>query len=325
MWAMKRKRVAKRMNSTAKLQSVGGMDKKQVTWVAITMIGLLLIALILPLALIVQDSSSTQPNSNERHTISLNGPKNPLDTHKKTKDNPKPATNKKVKPVTKSTPKTKSPTPKAVEGLPSKPGNSEPSTELLSNQNALDSFGLNIEPAGQTETVLVQKVLDGDSLKLADGRKVRLVGIQAPDGRGSLSRGATCKLKSKIEGKEVQLSFDEKAIDRYKRCLAYVFCDGVFINGWMVKNGFAYSNEWKPNSRHSKLLSSLQGQARVKKRGFWALNPPAANHYLILLRSRYFHRPDCKRIAKAKSSPTKIATRELAFDRFLIPCRDCKP
>ncbi|MDF1665789.1 MAG: thermonuclease family protein [Planctomycetota bacterium] len=296
---MKSKRASnRRMNSTPNLQPVG-IDKKQVTWVAITMIGVLLIALILPLAFIIQDSGDVEVKSKKSLKIAQKEPVKDA----KTGDEP-------IGKV--ETLKVKRPNFKAPK-TPSLPGDSN------------DTFGLSFDPVGETETVEVKKVIDGDTLLLGDGRKLRLLGIQAPGGSSVEAKSATAQLKRRVEGKSVTLSFDEKKSDRYKRVLAYVFYDGVFINGWMVGNGYGYHSEWKPNTRHTELLVTLQGTARAKKRGFWALEKDVEDHYLSYQRSRYFHRPKCKRVAKAKSTPDKLRNRDEAFEKSLIPCNDCNP
>lgn len=291
------------MDSTSNLQPVG-IDKKQVTWVAITMIGVLLIALILPLVLILQDSG---PDDDGSKTKAVKIVKKAPDKAGKTGEGSD---------------------QKAVEQTIG-PKRNEPDLRTLKTPgipaDSNSSFGLNFSPVGETETVEVKQVIDGDSLILEDGRKLRLLGIQAPAGTSIEAKTSTAQLKKRVEGKSVVLSFDEKKIDRYKRVLAYVFCDGVFVNGWMAGNGYAYSSEWKPNTRHSELLKTLQETARSKKRGFWAIEKEASEYYLTYQRSRYFHRPGCKRVAKAKSTPDKLRDRDSAFEAALIPCNDCRP
>lgn len=284
------------MNSTPKIQPAG-VDKKQVTWVAITMIGVLLIALILPLAMLALDNSDDVAPSTQQKHVAI------------TKKNPAAADPDDLE--DQETPQTSKPIVKAPKPAISKASN--------------DTFGLNFDPVGETESVEVKKVIDGDTLLLGDGRKLRLIGIQAPGGSSDEAKHSAAQLRTRIEGQSVLLSFDKKKADRYKRVLAYVFHDGVFINGWMVSNGNAYGSEWKPNTRHSELLTTLQGTAKAKKRGFWAIEREAAEHYLSYQRSRYFHRPGCKRVAKAKSTPDKLRNRDEAFEKSLIPCNDCHP
>lgn len=297
---MKSKRASRRrMDSSPNLQPVG-MGKKQVTWVAITMLGVLVIALIFPLVLIVTDDDSADNQKKKVVEIKEKAPE---------KDRPE---------------KAKTPQ-RDTEKAPKGSGPSSPEKKTLSPRISNDSFGLSFDPKGETESVTVKEVVDGDSLILGDGRKLRLIGIQAPGSSSIEGKTATAQLQKRVEGKTVVISFDEKKQDRYKRVLAYVFCDGIFINGWMLGNGLAYESEWKPNTRHSELMQTLQETARAKKRGFWAMEREAAPYYVSYTRSRYFHRPECKRVAKAKSTPDKLRDRDDALNKRLIPCRDCRP
>ena len=298
---MKSKRASRRrMDSSPNLQPVG-MGKKQVTWVAITMLGVLVIALIFPLVLIVTDDDNSADNQKKKVVeIKEKAPK---------KDRPE---------------KTTTPN-RDTEKTPKSSGPSSPEKKSQSPRISNDSFGLSFDPKGETESVTVKEVVDGDSLILGDGRKLRFIGIQAPGGSSIEAKTATAQLQKRVEGKTVVIAFDEKKQDRYKRVLAYVFCDGIFINGWMVGNGLAYESEWKPNTRHTELLQTLQETARSKKRGFWAMEREAAPYYVSFTRSRYFHRPECKRVAKAKSTPDKLRDRDDALNKRLIPCRDCRP
>lgn len=298
---MKSKRASRRrMDSSPNLQPVG-MGKKQVTWVAITMLGVLVIALIFPLVLIVTDDDNSADDQKKKV----------VEIKEKAPEKARPEKTTQLKGGSKKA--NKASDPSSLKKTSQSP--------RLSN----DSFGLSFDPEGETESVTVKEVLDGDSLILSDGRKVRLIGIQAPGGSSVEAKTAKAQLQKRVEGKTVVIAFDEKKQDRYKRVLAYVFCDGVFMNGWMVGNGLAYESEWKPNTRHSELFQTLQETARAKKRGFWAIEREAAAYYVSFTRSRYFHRPECKRVAKAKSTPDKLRDRDDALNKRFIPCRDCRP
>jgi micrococcal nuclease len=299
------------------------MDKKQVTWIAITLIGVLLIALMLPLTLLLQGSNRP---SQAAVVVPLNKNAKPV---KESETSPRQVRNLAS---ARSAHQNKGKIKRAAGDQRGSLKNTdrEAANPVIVERpakirTASVSFGLNLDPVGEAEAVSVEKVLDGDLLRLSDGRKVRLIGIQAPSGQSGDAKEATYQLKKKLEGKDVLLSFDSKQRDRYKRVLGYVFLDGLFVNGWMVKNGYAYCSEWKPNIRHTELFKSLQLEARTQRRGFWVTTPAASAHYLTLKRSRYFHRPECKRLAKAKSTPVQVKSRDLALDKLLIPCRDCEP
>jgi micrococcal nuclease len=121
----------------------------------------------------------------------------------------------------------------------------------------------------------VERVIDGDTIKLSSGERVRYIGIDTPETKhpkkpvqyfGKEAYEANKKL---VEGKKVRLEFDVQKRDRYGRLLAYVYVDDVFVNAWLVKNGFAYSYTYPPNIKYQELFVKLQKEARENKRGLW--------------------------------------------------------
>ena len=124
-------------------------------------------------------------------------------------------------------------------------------------------------------TARVERVVDGDTIKLANGEKVRYIGIDTPETKhpkkpvqymGEEASEANRKLG---EGKTVRLEFDVQKRDKYGRMLAYVYVDDIFVNAWLVENGFAQVSTYPPNVKHQELFLKLQREARENKRGLW--------------------------------------------------------
>ena len=124
-------------------------------------------------------------------------------------------------------------------------------------------------------TAKVERVVDGDTIKLANGEKVRYIGIDTPETKhprkpvqyfGKEAFEANRKL---VEGKTVRLEFDVQQRDKYGRLLAYVYVDDIFVNAWLVENGFAQVSTYPPNVEHQELFLKLQREAREKNRGLW--------------------------------------------------------
>jgi len=86
----------------------------------------------------------------------------------------------------------------------------------------------------------VVDVIDGDTVDVTGGERVRLIGIDAPE-RGECGFGeATAALRSLVEGKVVRLvpgARDDR--DRYGRLLRYVEVDGLDANLEMIRRGLA--------------------------------------------------------------------------------------
>ncbi len=124
----------------------------------------------------------------------------------------------------------------------------------------------------------VKKIVDGDTIVLENGTKVRLLGINTPEiaKRDKIAEagGVAAKkwLIEKLTKTKVKLRYDIEKKDAYDRTLAYVLTDkGENINVELVKNGLAAMNIYPPNLKYLKPLWKAQQQARAKKRGIWGL------------------------------------------------------
>lgn len=129
--------------------------------------------------------------------------------------------------------------------------------------------------AGSTE-VRVAKVSDGDSLVLADGRALRLIGINAPemgkDGAPDepLARAARAELERLVAGKRVRLTLDEEHHDRYGRLLAHVaLLDGAGVAERLLEQGLACVIAVPPNLRNLARYLDIENSARRARRGLW--------------------------------------------------------
>ena len=127
----------------------------------------------------------------------------------------------------------------------------------------------------QSNQVKVIRVIDGDTFEIEGGQKVRLIGVDAPESvhpkkpvecYGEISSKV---LKQLLEEKTVILEKDVSDTDRYGRLLRYVFLDGVNINQYLVKEGFAYASSYPPDISQQDLLTVLQAEARVLNKGLW--------------------------------------------------------
>jgi endonuclease YncB( thermonuclease family) len=125
----------------------------------------------------------------------------------------------------------------------------------------------------------VSKVYDGDTIVLKNGKRVRLLGINAPEiesrYRTSEPGGIAAKswLQEKLQNKKVHLQYDLEKYDRYKRLLAHLFLpDGKHLNEALLENGLAVLNIMPPNLRHSAKLASAQQRAEKQKLGIWSIS-----------------------------------------------------
>ena len=133
--------------------------------------------------------------------------------------------------------------------------------------------------SNQTENknlILVNRIIDGDTIELANGEKVRYIGINTPelDSHNSKIRQIAYQAKDKntelVLGKMVELQKDISERDKYGRLLRYVYLeDGTFINLELVQQGFAYASAYPPDIAHQAEFEAAQQQAREQKIGLW--------------------------------------------------------
>lgn len=125
----------------------------------------------------------------------------------------------------------------------------------------------------------VVKVIDGDTLILADGQHVRLLGINTPEVARKGKRGepgglaASQWLKRRTEGHRIRLQTGQEKHDRYGRLLAHIFDkDGTHINRELVAAGLATVSIIPPNLGYTEVLLAAQRQARIAGKGLWGMD-----------------------------------------------------
>jgi micrococcal nuclease len=177
------------------------------------------------------------------------------------------------------------------------------------------------------ERARVKRVVDGDTVHLMDGRKVRVVGVNTPERGDPLYEEATRLTEYLVDGKAVDLCFDVEREDHYRRTLGYIYIRGRNLSAELVRRGLAYCYTFEPNVHFKAELLALQRRARAEGLGLWSLLPPEPEEYYVTRKRQYhFHRPDCA-VAKRISQRTQIrfTRREDAFDSGRNPCRQCLP
>lgn len=143
-----------------------------------------------------------------------------------------------------------------------------------------------VTPVHAQDTFKVLKVVDGDTIQVdVRGKKevVRLLGIDTPESVDPrkpvqcFAKEATNKMKSFVIGKSVILIDDRTQgnRDKYSRLLRYVYLpDSVhtFINGEMVKQGYAFSYRQYPTKMLNK-FNNFEKYAREHNLGLWSSCP----------------------------------------------------
>lgn len=118
--------------------------------------------------------------------------------------------------------------------------------------------------------ILVKRVIDGDTIELEDGTRVRYIGMDTPEAGDCFGQEAAGENRKLVEGKKVRPETDIQRLDKYGRLLAYVFVDNLFVNEELVRQGFAKVYTYPPDVKYTEKFIVAQKEAREKKLGLWA-------------------------------------------------------
>jgi len=123
---------------------------------------------------------------------------------------------------------------------------------------------------------IVKTVIDGDTIELNNGEKLRYIGVDAPEFQSSkknaeqFAEEAFQANRKMVENRKVKLEFDVEQRDQYGRLLAYVYTeDGIMVNEWLVANGYAKTVVFPPNVRYVDRFKHLEKEAQKQKIGLW--------------------------------------------------------
>jgi micrococcal nuclease len=163
------------------------------------------------------------------------------------------------------------------------------------------------------------EVFDGDTVRLPDGRRVRLAAIDTPElGRTGADR-ATVRVRELLaDGVPVLVPADPPR-DRYGRLLADLELDGSSLSAVLVEEGLA----WVYMASDATLLT-LQADAVDARLGVhavldrWRPGP-------LLISSTRFHRADCPWMRRTTLSRDLTRDAAALLKRGLAPCRTCLP
>jgi micrococcal nuclease len=121
----------------------------------------------------------------------------------------------------------------------------------------------------------IEKVVDGDTVVLDSGEKVRLLGINAPELHHpdypvqKYGQEAKDYLKNRVEGKKCRLEYSIlDQYDKYNRLLALIYLDGALVNGELVKKGFAFAvpNKFISKTREFLVIENIAKRFKI---GIW--------------------------------------------------------
>lgn len=130
---------------------------------------------------------------------------------------------------------------------------------------------------------MVTRIVDGDTIEIATGQKLRYIGIDTPETKDPkktkqcFGEEAAVKNKELVEGKRIRMEKDVSETDRYGRLLRYVYVTDstaspeatIFVNEYLVKEGYAYAVTFPPDVKYYNHFRELQNEAMRLKKGLW--------------------------------------------------------
>ncbi len=126
----------------------------------------------------------------------------------------------------------------------------------------------------------VVRVVDGDTIKIDyDGvvETVRLIGIDTPETKHPqkkvecFGKEASEELEKLLLNKDVKVEFDstQDKVDKYGRLLLYIWVDDIFVNKYMITNGYAHEYTYNTPYEYQKKFKEAEEEARESKKGLW--------------------------------------------------------
>jgi micrococcal nuclease len=129
---------------------------------------------------------------------------------------------------------------------------------------------------GDARTARVERVVDGDTIRLAGVGPVRLIGIDTPETHGATVECFGPEATRYVErllprGARVRYVVGEEPRDRYGRLLVYLYMpDGAALNHVLVTAGYAQTLTIPPNDRYARTFERAEEGARLGRNGMWA-------------------------------------------------------
>ncbi len=122
------------------------------------------------------------------------------------------------------------------------------------------------------EAATVTKVMDGDTIAVSiSGVEyvVRYIGVDTPERNEPCGPEAATANAALVEGQTVWLVKDVSETDRYGRLLRYVFVGEVFVNEQLVRDGWARSRRYPPDTAFADRFDRLAAEAQAAGLGCW--------------------------------------------------------
>ena len=185
------------------------------------------------------------------------------------------------------------------------------------------------------ERAVCTKVVDGDTIYLDNGEKVRFVGVNTPE-RGVEGYIASKNFVQKLcLNKEVGLDIDDsKHHDKYGRTLAVVIVDGKNVNEMLLKEGLAeimymppsefYPYNWADGNTH--VADTHSSSSSSDSSSTDSSSSSGSGSYVGNANTGKFHVSSCSSVNKmSEKNKVFFSNRDEAINQGYVPCKRCNP
>lgn len=128
----------------------------------------------------------------------------------------------------------------------------------------------------------VTKVIDGDTIIIESGERVRYIGVDTPEtvhpkkSVQCYGKAASNKNKALVEGKTIYLERDVSDKDHYDRLLRFIYLPNpnspsevIFVNEYLIEQGYGMVITYPPDVKYHDRFVLAQRTAQKEKRGLW--------------------------------------------------------
>ena len=211
--------------------------------------------------------------------------------------------------------------------IPTSAYSSLSSSDILNKYNDTDCH---VEESG-----ICTKVVDGDTIYLDNGDKIRFVGVNTPE------KGVTGYFTSKefVEklclNKEVGIDIDDsKHSDKYGRTLGVVIVDGKNVNEMLLKEGLAeimymppsefYPYDWADSNTH--VADTHSSSTASSPASAESTSSAGSASYIGNANTGKFHLPSCSSVSKmSDGNKVFFSSKSDAENQGYIACQICNP
>jgi micrococcal nuclease len=116
---------------------------------------------------------------------------------------------------------------------------------------------------------IVTKVIDGDTVDIQDGSRIRLIGMNTPEKGQPCFQEATDRLEELVLDKEVCLERDKTDKGKYGRLLRHIFLESMNMNLLMVKEGYANVYFVSPDTKYLGQFQQAEKYAKENNGCIW--------------------------------------------------------